>query len=301
MAGEQQRAEHREVTAGSAAAVLEHARVLADDVPRAGRSRTCSSVASRSDRIPSTAAAASHSARRAAYVGADERAGHARVHDDDRDPRRDRDRGDGRSRQSIRSACPARPKSEASWSISPPGTPVAAISAADANRAASTPATGVPASVGQGQGQRHRQRRARRQPRSDGDGRADRELGGGDPYAPVDQRPDRHPPTKRPQAGTTVRGSSPPSTATVDRARRRSSETAATAATRRGTAVTVHARSIASGRTKPVVVIGVVAHEVHAAGSDVAVGAHLGGAYRTRAGARLRLHPGRRMTDTGGL
>src|SRR5438445_819056 len=40
-------------------------------------------------------------------------------------------------RQSTSNAWPARPKSDASWSMRPPGTPVAAVSAADARCATS--------------------------------------------------------------------------------------------------------------------------------------------------------------------
>ena len=154
-----------------------------------------------------------------------------------------------RSRQSIRRACPARPKSEASWSISPPGTPVAAISAADANRAASTPATGAPA----------------RSARAWVSATASAELDDSpEPTGTVEliassaaaTRTPRsisartEPATKRPQVGTTSRGSSPPSTATST-APGTSSETAVTRRPERVTAVTLHARSIAKGRTKP--------------------------------------------------
>ena len=47
-------------------------------------------------------------------------------------------------RQSISSAWPARPCSAVSWSMSPPGTPVASTSAASARRAASIGSTASP-------------------------------------------------------------------------------------------------------------------------------------------------------------
>ena len=89
------------------------------------------------------------------------------MHDDHGDVRRERHRFDRESiRQSMSSACPARPNNAASWSIRPPGTPVASTSAASARRAASSTNERELAEVGEREGQRHRQRRARRQART---------------------------------------------------------------------------------------------------------------------------------------
>ena len=118
------------------------------------------------------------------------------------------------ARQSMSSACPACPNSEASWSISPPGTPVAAVSAADATRAAST---------------RSRPRRRRRRRVS---ATASAELddspeptgtvvstsrSAGSTVIPRSVSARTTPATNRPHGGSTVAGSALPSTGTDTR------------------------------------------------------------------------------------
>ena len=129
----------------SAAAVSSDPRVLGDDVTRARIVGDLSSVASRSgvDPEPRRDRLALGPPRRVLAAG--QRAGQPAVDDEHRDVGGDRHRFDREfDRQSMSSACPARPNSAASWSIRPPGTPVASTSASSARRAASGDSSGSP-------------------------------------------------------------------------------------------------------------------------------------------------------------
>ena len=135
--------------------------------------------------MPSLPATASHSARRAAYSLPASVRGSPQC---TTSTARSGAIGTGSiasDRQSMRSACPARPNSAASWSIRPPGTPVASTSAASASRAASTPSSGSPPRSASGERERHRRARSSTTDRPDRYRRRNVELGAGRSMRPA--------------------------------------------------------------------------------------------------------------------
>ena len=134
-----------------------------------GSSRTCSSVASRSAAHAEPRRRPRRSRPGVARTGvAFERARHAGVHDEHARARRAAGACSISSvRQSISSACPARPYTDAIWSWMPHGTPVATCSARCAASARSRRREREAGGVAQRERDRDLERRARRQAGAD--------------------------------------------------------------------------------------------------------------------------------------
>ena len=291
MAREQQRAEHRQVAAGQRRRDGEHARVLGDDVPRAADvAHLLGRGVAQRRRGRATAATASHSARRDAYAEptsvrgtpqcttSTAIAGGIATGVTDGVAAVDQQRVAGLAEQ--RGELVHQPARHAGRRRSRPRTPA---------RAASSPVE--PASPA-------RSARARvsatasaeldDSPEPTGTVELDRQVGGGHRARPGRSAPVRRRRRSGPTSARRSRGSSPPSTATSTAPGSVVRDGGHPATATRRTAVT-RARAVdRQGRTKPVVVVGVVAHEVHATGSDVA--GHLG--ERTRRGRPRLTTPG---------
>ncbi len=151
------------------------------------------------------------------------------------------------SRQSINSAWPACPNSDASWSMSPPGTPVANVSAAEAARATSARSSGSPPRA-----RASATARAELDESPDPTGTVERtSTSTGATVSPRSRRARTAPATNRPHGGSTVEGSVVPSAATATSPASWADAARTACASVGGPTRTVQARSIASGRTKP--------------------------------------------------
>ncbi len=152
-------------------------------------------------------------------------------------------------RQSTSSAWPARPNNDASWSIRPPGTPVAATSAARARRAVSSGSSATPAASHNARVDATESAVLEESPEPSGTVDVTRSPAPGT-ARPRSASTRTAPATKRPQTGSTCRGSALPSagTSTVPAS---CAELAVTIDPSAGVAITVHARSMARGNTNP--------------------------------------------------
>ena len=152
-------------------------------------------------------------------------------------------------RQSISNAWPATPNIDASWSINPPGTPVAATSAASAMRAVSRGSNSRPAVWPRARVSATESAELDDRPEPGGTVDDTSRSTGGSTARPAPSTFST-PATNRPHVGSTDPGCAPPSTGTRT-SPGTCSETARTPGVVARLTRTVHARSIAIGSTKP--------------------------------------------------